>query len=69
MLTTATAGMVSEAWSDLDRATAGLSSDDAERRIGAASPNFHIDEIAAARNAIGQRLGDYPGVLEACVYQ
>jgi hypothetical protein len=32
------AGMVLEAWSDIDRATAGLSSEDAERRIGTASP-------------------------------
>ncbi len=169
MPNTATAGMVLEAWNDLDRATAGLSSDDAERRIGAASPiswsvahcaqqldsfvnarfqghdrhpfvgrdsfrfgapgaptgweqvqaaaaevrdtarpylqalteadlarrmpydgsltalretgisvryglirialhhYFHIGEIASARNAIGQRVGDYPGLLEACI--
>ncbi len=30
--------MVLEAWNDLDRATADLSSEDAERRIGTASP-------------------------------
>jgi hypothetical protein len=30
--------MVLEAWKDLDRATAGLSSEDASRRIGTASP-------------------------------
>ena len=35
---TALAGMVVEAWNDLDRATAGLSSEDAERRVGTASP-------------------------------
>lgn len=34
----ATAGMVVEAWNDLDRATAQLSSQDAEQRVGTASP-------------------------------
>lgn len=38
MSTTAVAGMVLEAWKDLDRATANLSSEDAERRVGTASP-------------------------------
>ena len=37
-MTTALAGLVLEAWHDLDRAVAGLSSEDAERRIGSASP-------------------------------
>ena len=32
------ASLVIEAWNDLDRATAGLSSEDATRRIGTASP-------------------------------
>jgi hypothetical protein len=38
MAMSAVAGMVLEAWNDLDRATAGLSAEDASRRIGTASP-------------------------------
>lgn len=38
MATTAVAGMVLEAWKDLDRATADLSSGDAGRRVGSGSP-------------------------------
>lgn len=38
MAATAIAGMVFEAWKDLDRATAELSAEDASRRIGTASP-------------------------------
>lgn len=37
-MTLALAGLVLEAWADLDRAVEGLSRDDAERRIGDASP-------------------------------
>ena len=37
-MATAIAAMVLEAWRDLDRAVAGLSVEDAERRIGDASP-------------------------------
>ena len=37
-MTTAIAALVLEAWRDLDRATADLSAEDAERRIGSASP-------------------------------
>ncbi len=37
-MTTALAGLVLEAWRDLDRATADLSDVDAERRMGSASP-------------------------------
>ncbi len=169
MATTAAAAMLLEAWKDLDRATADLASEDAERRIGTASPiswsvahcaeqldsfvnarfqgrkrhrfigreafrfgaagepadwpqvqaavaevrdvarpyleglsevdlerrlpydgsmaalretgmtvryglirialhhYFHIGEIVAARNALGHRVGDYPGLLEGCL--
>lgn len=28
---------------------------------------FHIGEIAAARTAIGHKVGDYPGLLERCL--
>jgi hypothetical protein len=38
MAATAVAGMVLEAWDDLDRVTAGLTESDAVRRIGSASP-------------------------------
>ena len=34
----ALASLVLEAWHDLDRATADLSAEDAERRVGTASP-------------------------------
>lgn len=37
-MTTPLAGLVFEAWADLDRAVADLSPEDAERRIGKASP-------------------------------
>ena len=37
-MTAALAGLVLEAWRDLDRAAADLSPEDAERRIGSASP-------------------------------
>jgi hypothetical protein len=28
---------------------------------------FHIGEIATKRSALGQRVGDYPGLLEDCI--
>ena len=38
-MTVALAGLVLEAWDDLDRAVEGLSAEDAERRIGDAKGN------------------------------
>ena len=28
---------------------------------------FHIGEIATKRGALGQRVGEYPGLLEDCI--
>jgi hypothetical protein len=44
----------------------GLSLRHAVLRI-AAHHYYHVGEIATKRSALGQRVGDYPGLLEECI--
>ena len=65
----AMAGMVLEAWNDLERATAGLSSEDAERRVGSASPISwsvaHLStQVDSWINALFQGLSSHPFISQ-----
>ena len=65
----ATAGMVVEAWNDLDRATADLKDQDAEQRIGTASPISwsvaHVtSQVDSWLNAIFQGRSKHPFISD-----